>query len=234
MRRLLTGFILAIMLGGVVSAAGKRVGASQHPPRYLPNAFDGAIVQSDNPVDGRTWSVWSYRNGGEFDLALSMRTAPGVWSEPLLIGLDDGLDQQQPAISVDSRGATYVAYADGTGAIRLTVLQPGATRWSAPITIAEGTNQLSNPSLMVVGSTMIVGYRDGDGVSLRTLPLLPPDLGGNEVRSIYDGPDPTTGYTDDDEKDESSSRDEPTFSTLSTNGGVSIKPVGAGTTHNED
>ena len=204
MRRLLTVFILAIMVTGVVSAAGKGSRPGSHPHRYLQNSLDGAIVQVENTVDGRIWSAWSYRNGGEYDLALAVSTAPGVWSEPLLIGLDDGLDQRQPAMVVDSRGATYVAYADGAGAIRLTALQPGGTQWSSPVTVAMEGAGLSAPTLMVVGNALIVGYRDGDGVALHAVPLLDPES-GNHVRSIYDGPDPTTGNSDDDEDDDEES-----------------------------
>jgi len=225
------------MVGGMASAAGKRVGAPSHPLRYLPNSFDGAIVQAENTVDGRLWSAWSYRNGGEYDLALSVSTAPGVWSEPILIGLDDGLDQQQPTISIDSRGATYVAYADGTGAIRLTALQPGGHQWSAPVTVASGgASRLSSPSLMVVGSALIVGFRDGDSISLRALPLLPPRIDnqiGNQVRSIYDGPDPTTGFDDDNDNNETT-RDEPAVFNFGSGGGVSIKPASTGSTEGDN
>ncbi len=228
MRRLLTVFILAIMVSGVASAAGKRSRVANHPPRYLPNSFDGAIVQVENPVDGRFWSAWSYRNGGEYDLALSVRTAPGIWSEPTLIGLDDGLNQRQPAMALDSRGAMYVAYADGTGAIRLIVLQPGGNQWSIPVTVASGEGGLSSPSLMVAGSALIVGYRDGAGVTLRAVPLLSPNP-VNELRAIYDGPDPITGFADDDNDDDSpSAEDSDVFNTTS-GSGVSVRPVGGGT-----
>lgn len=223
MRRLLTVFILSIMISGVVSAAGKGSRAANHPHRYLPNSFDGAIVQIENTVDGRSWSAWSYRNGAEYDLALSVSTARGVWSEPSLIGVDDGLDQQQPAMAIDSRGATYLAYADGTGAIHLTALQPGGKQWSFPVTVAMEEGRLSNPSLMVAGSALIVGYRDGDGVTLRAVPLLEPEY-VNQLRSIYDGPDPTgDSDADDDDEDEESTNGLLTVFGLSTNGGgVSI------------
>jgi len=228
MRRLLTGFILTVMVAGVVSAAGPRPSRGDRPLRYLPNALDGPIVQAGNSIDGRIWSVWSYRNGGEYDLALSFSVAPGIWSEPSLIGLDDGLDQRQPAIAVDFRGAIYVAYADGTGAIRLTALQPGATRWSFPATVAQSAGDLSRPSLMVLGDALIVGYRDGAGVALQAVPLIQPAF-GNQVRSIYDGPDPTTGFDDgDDAKDETAEDEDAVFS-FGANGSVSLRPVNSGT-----
>jgi len=224
MRRLLTAFILTIMISGMASAAGKRVGAPSHPLRYLPNSFDGAIVRAENTVDGRLWAAWSYRNGGEYDLALSVRTAPGVWSEPTLIGLDDGLDQRQPAMALDSRGAMYVAYADGTGAIRLIVLQPGGNQWSIPVTVASGEGGLSSPSLMVAGSALIVGYRDGAGVTLRAVPLLTPNP-VNELRAIYDGPDPITGFDDEDDENDAT-REEP--GVFGTGAGVNLKPSASG------
>jgi len=224
MRRFLTVFVLAIMVGGVVSAAGKGSRAGSHPHRYLPNSLDGAIEQVENTVDGQVWSAWSYRNGGEYDLALSVSTAPGVWSEPILIGLDDGLDQLQPVMAIDSRGATYVAYADGAGAIRLTALQPGGNRWSVPVTIALDEGPLSSPSLMLVGNVLIVGYRDGDDVALLAVPLLEPEY--DQVRSIYDGPDPTTGFgeADNEEDGETSGTEQPILD-ISVSEGVTPSPV---------
>lgn len=232
MRRLLTVFILAIMVTGVVSAAGRGSRDAGHPHRYLQSSLDGAIVQVENTIDGRIWSAWSYRNGGEYDLALAFSIAPGVWSEPLLIGLDDGLDQRQPALAVDSRGATYVAYADGTGAIRLTALQPGGNQWSSPVAVAMEQG-LSAPSLMVVGNALIVGYRDADGVALRAVPLLEPEY-VNQVRSIYDGPDPTTGRSEGDDDDDDSSGEPSIFGIGGNNSGISIRPVGSARSGNDD
>ncbi|NIM62810.1 MAG: hypothetical protein GTO30_14550 [Acidobacteria bacterium] len=229
MRRLLTVFCVVILISGVVSAAGRGSRADiDSPHRYLPNALDGAPVQAANPVDGRLWSAWSYRNGAEYDLALSVSVAPGVWSEPQFIGLGDGIDQQQPAITVDARGVTYIAFADD-GSIRLTALQPGGSLWSPPISVAVADRAFSNPSLMVIGDALIVGYRDGAGVALQALPLLPPEY-ANAPRSIYDGPDPTTGANGDegDEGDSESSKDEPAVLGLTTNAGVTITPQGNG------
>jgi hypothetical protein len=232
MRKLLTVFILAIMVSGIASAAGKRARVANHPARYLPNSFDGAIVQVENAVDGRVWAAWSYRNGGEYDLALSVSPAPGVWSEPLLVGLDDGIDQRQPAMALDSRGAMYVAYADGAGGIRLTVLQPGGVQWSPPVTVASGNGDLSRPSLMVSGSALIVGYRDGAGVALQAVPLLSPNP-VNSLRAIYDGPDPITGYDDDEDSDDPSSEDTDVYS-MNPTGGVNVRPMGSGTHRDDD
>jgi len=224
MRRLLTVLTIALVMTSVVSAAGKYPRGAGQPHRYLPESLDQAIAQIENTVDGRTWSAWSYRNGGEYDLALSVSTTLGIWSEPLLIGLDDGLDQREPALAVDARGAVYVAYGDGAGAIRIMALQPGGSQWTAPATVAMEDDRFSAPSLMVVGNSLIVGYRDGDGVALQALPLLQVEV-INQMRSIYDGPDPTTGQTEEEGNKDAPSRDEPEIRTINNGGGVTIRPV---------
>jgi len=132
MRRLLTVFLLAIMVGGIASAAGKRSRGGNEPPRYVPRSFDTAIVQIENNADGDLW--------------------------------------------------------------------------------------------------MIVGYRVGTGYWLQVLPLLPPET-VNYMRSIYDGPDPTTGYTSDDEEE----KDEPEIEGIELNGGgVSVRPSGGGRAEDEE
>ena len=55
------------------------------------------------------------------------------------------------------------------------------------------------------------------------------------MRSIYDGPDPTTGYTGDDDPDKEDARDEAENFGLETNdGGVTVSPTGAGSHDEED
>ena len=39
-------------------------------PRYVSTVLDGHPVTVENPVDGRTWMVWAYRSGGEFDIVV--------------------------------------------------------------------------------------------------------------------------------------------------------------------
>jgi len=232
MRRLLTALTVTLLLTGMVSAAEKSSRGAGHPHRYVPSSLDGSIVQIVNEVDGRMWSAWSYRNGGEYDLALSVSSSPGIWSEPILLGLDDGLDQREPALAVDARGATYIAYGNDAGAIRVMALQPGESQWSSPVTVAMEMGRFSAPSLMVVGNALIVGYRDGDNVALHAMPLLREEI-VNHMRSIYDGPDPTTGHSDDEEKDDAEASDS-SLSGLNTNGGVTIRPVARARGDRED
>jgi hypothetical protein len=211
--------VACLAVPAVAGERGKMRGAGT-PQRYAPHALDGAIVQLTNAVDGRSWSAWAYRNGAEYDLALSFSTAPGVWSEPSFFGLDDGVDQRRPALAVDARGTLYVAYDDGDGTIVLRALRAGSNEWTPAVTVASQAGRFGAANLVVLGESLVVGYRDGDGVTMAVWPLLQPP--GNSTSSIYDGPDPTGGMKDDegDEDEESSSDDN-----LPSNG-VLLIPVG--------
>jgi hypothetical protein len=198
-RRLLVAIILTSLISAVASASARGERREDHPRRYVPQ-FDGAIVQVRNDIDGRMWSAWAYRNGGNYDLALSVSVSPGIWSQPVLIGLDDGLDQGQPALTVDARGTLYLAYVNGDGALVVRALRAHAIVWSYPIGLTDPRGELAFPSLKVVGDSLVLGFRLGEGVELATLPLLPAPA--DSIQSIYDGPDPTGGRDEEDEDEE--------------------------------
>ena len=196
MRKTLLAILCCGLLFAGVVEAGKGERSAQ-PHRYIAQSLDRDLVQAET-ADGRIWSAWSYRNGGEYDLAISMQDVDGTWTEPLFFGNSDGRDQLQPALAVDPRGATYVAFADDAQRLYVAAVQPGSNEWSTLVRVANG-DQLASPSLMIVGDQLIVGYRNGDAVDLVALPLLPAPGAG--IESIYDGPDPTTGDSQDDEDD---------------------------------
>ena len=70
----------------------------------------GASVVVEDSVRGVTWSAWAYRNGAEYDIAVSWLDSSGRWSEPELLGFDDDVDQRDPALLVDRNGVVYLAY----------------------------------------------------------------------------------------------------------------------------
>ena len=102
MRKLLTVLILTTLAAGTVSAAGKGVRRDDYPTRYVPRSLDGAIVQIQNDVDGRGWSAWAYRNGAEYDLAVSVSTSPGVWSEPRFFTLQIYFNRMPPVTGMET------------------------------------------------------------------------------------------------------------------------------------
>jgi len=219
-RKFLAIIILTILAAGAASAAGRGVRHDDHPMRYLPRSLDGAIVQVQNDIDGRAWSAWAYRNGAEYDLAVSYSNTPGVWSEPRFLGLDDGRNQGQPSFSIDLDGNVYLAYSGGNGSLYVRALRAGSLTWTRAVKLTDERGNLSAPSLKAIGYELVVGYRLGEGVELATLPLLRPV--SDSVTSIYDGPDPTGDRDDDDEDEESQS--EFTFEQRGTTGGIDIIP----------
>jgi hypothetical protein len=219
-RKLLTAIIFTTLAAGMTFSAGKGT-RHDYPTRYVPRSLDGAIVQVQNTVDGHGWSAWAYRNGSEYDLAVSVSLTPGVWSEPRLLGLDDGLDQGQPAFSIDSTtGNVYLAYSGGDGSLYVRALRAGSLTWSPAAELTDGRGILSAPTLKIVGNSLVVGYRLGESVELAALPLLPPVV--NSVASIYDGPDPTGDRDEDDE--DSESQNEFSFDTGGGSDGIDLRP----------
>ena len=226
MRKLLILSLIVLFTAApalAVNQKGQRDSADV-PPRYLPHALDGEVVQVSNEVDGRAWSAWAYRNGAEYDLAVSVSTVPGVWSAPRLLGLDDGLDQSQPALAVDPRGAIYLAYSLGDGTLAVRTLPPFSVVWSDGVRVHIADRALTDPSLLVVGESLVLGYRDGQDVELLSLPLVQPV--GTTGSSIYDGPDPTGGSKDDDDEEEDDSSDN---GPENLRDGVEVLPVGEAT-----
>ena len=75
MRR--TGLLIYCITLALV-ATSALAGQALTPHRYLAGS-DGPLVQVSNPHDGRTWAAWAYRNGSEFDIAISHVDADGNW-----------------------------------------------------------------------------------------------------------------------------------------------------------
>ncbi len=195
---LLVAFACLIVCTQTFAGRGRDVG---RPHRFAPESRDGGLVRIQNPTDGRTWAAWSYRNGAEFDLAVSATDAAGFWSEPVFVGLDDGSDQIQPAITVDRLGTVYLAFVDRTAdTILITVLRAGTDAWSVPKALTEPRVRGRSPSLAVVGTRLVVAYRSGDEVRIMDLPLLPAPSLPMGTQGINDGPDPT-GIIDDSSND---------------------------------
>ena len=180
----------ACLLTGSLALAGPRISEQQPQPlRYNPRSLDGPLATVTSVVDGRTWSAWAYRDGSEYDVAVSFRDPGGFWSEPQFIGRDDGADQVQPALAVDALGNLYLAFADlGTGAVRFTALPAGGSSWTSGMAVTQDGERGFMPTLSIVGDRLVVAFRSGRAVVIRDVPLLDPAV----VRpgGIHDSPDP--------------------------------------------
>jgi hypothetical protein len=206
------GTLFAIAAGITIlacgwAAAGERL--AELPRRHSTAAQDGQPV-TISLGSGEALSAWAYRIGGEYAIALSFRDRDGLWSEPTLIGLDDGFDQIDPDIIADPEGNLYLAFAvRETGAIHVSAAVAGSERWFEPQQVTLPTERAGSPALRVVGDSLVMGYRAGREIRLLDWPLLSTyDWGGTTAEGIQDGPDGFplavlhNGQDDDDEDDD--------------------------------
>ena len=179
----------AVLAAGALAAGGR---SAALPPRYSPGSLDGPLVQLDNPVDGRTWAVWAFRNGAEYDLALTFVDSNGGWHAPSMVGQGDRRNQTQPTLATDAKGTVYLAFVDGPERrLLLTTLRLedfGWTGWSEPATLSLPDERVAKPVLKVVGGRLVVAYLVAGTPRLLDLPLV-----GDLPEGVSEGPDPFDG-----------------------------------------
>ena len=181
------------------------------PRRYNPRSLDRSLTVLELPDASAVWSAWSYRNQGEFDLAVSVRQADGIWSEPEWIGFGDGIDQSHPALAADASGHLYLAWSEARlGRVLMSMRPRSAASWSTPIVLTDPDAHGTSPSLAIVGGQLVAAWREGADVEIRDLgPTLAASAGDVVTRTIQDGADPLgmTGEGADPEGDEFDIRD---------------------------
>ena len=179
--------LACVALAGVAAAvAAGRTAAL--PPRYAPSSLDGELKIVDNPVDGRSWAVWAYRAGAEYDVALSVVDSNGNWQLPTFIGQADRRNQTQPTLTVDAAGTMYLAFIDGPERrLLLTTLRLGDVEWSSALTLSDPGARAARPVLRVLGLRLVVAYTTGGQVRLRDYPLA---VDGGLEEGVSEGPDP--------------------------------------------
>jgi hypothetical protein len=156
-------------------------------PRRFDPATDGDLVQV--AVGGRVGAAWTYRNGAETDIAVAFLDQRGRWSEPLLIGQDDGVDQERPALEVDANGSLYLAFAEReTGLVKLSALAFGAPHWTPAVAVSAAGESARLPELKIVGDRVVLGYVTESGVRIRSFFRI-----GPSTSNMSDGPDPNFG-----------------------------------------
>ena len=190
------------------------------PHRYQPASEDRHLVQVSNPVDGRTWAAWAFRSGAQYDIALSFLSEQERWSEPVFQGLDDGVDQVDPAFAIHESGVLVVAFAEPTrGRVLISVLPPGGQAWSRPVPVATG-DDLRSPSLLILGDRLVVAYRAGERVQVVDIPLAGDSP--SVTNGFTDGPDTTGSRNDEDPGDADENEDDEDTGAISTTGMVPI------------
>jgi len=181
--------LAVVLLASGLAVAGERLAERDTPRRHVAT-YDGQPVTVTLDT-GTAWSAWAYRISGEYAIAVSHRDAGGFWSEPSFIGLDDRLDQIDPAIAADANGNLYLAFAvRETGTIQVTALRAGRQGWFEPQQVTLPSERAGEPTFRVVGDRLVMGYRVGREVRLVDWDLLPAATsGGMSTEGIQDGPD---------------------------------------------
>lgn len=175
--------VLAVIFAVSATVAGPR--QMERPLRF--GQLDTDLVSVDNPADGLRWAAWGYRNGAEFDVAIAS-SADGVWSEPTLIGLDDGIDQIAPSLAVAGDGAIHLVYHERTSSrIVHRRLDPVSGQWSTPEIVASRRG-VASPEVQVFGDRVVVAYRVGRRVELVDFSVATGIVFG--TNGVQDGPDP--------------------------------------------
>jgi len=189
--------IAVCCLCGVALAAGPR----GVPHRYIPRSLDGDLQTIVRTTDGTSFAAWSYRNGAEYDIAVSRTDDSGRWTEPEFFGADDGVDQVEPTLTIDADGNVYLAYTDrAIGAIRVTALRADGSNWGQPIALLDKSPDrvYSSAKLLVVGDHLIVAYVANGRTAMVDLTRQLVLGGGISALTITESGDPV-GYSPGDE-----------------------------------
>ena len=202
-----TGKCLTVALCLTLAAtAGLSVAGlpSDHQPcRYAPGSLDQEPVLAINPVDGSVLAAWGYREGGEYSIAIALKTGES-WSEPVFIGRDDRVNQVDPALVFDQYGVAYLAFSvPSLGQVLMTAIAGNPGDMLTPQVVSQDGIPSGRPALQVIGSRLAVAFRTGSGVAIRNLPLYRPDESASAL-GIQEGPDavdPLSWVFDGDGKD---------------------------------
>ena len=183
---LATALCLTLAATAGLSLAG--LPRDHQPSRYAPGSLDQEPVLAVNPVDGSILAAWGYRDGGEYSIAIALKTGES-WSEPVFIGRDDRLDQVDPALAFDQYGVAYLAFSvPSLGQVLVTAIAGRPEAALTPQAVSHDGIHSGTPALLVIGVRQAVAFRTGAGVVIRNLPLFSPDE-SISTNGIQEGPD---------------------------------------------
>ncbi len=189
--------VVALLTCGLALAApppaGRPAGLS---PDYRAEQ-DGPVFMAVDPA-GRLWAAWSYAQGGEFDVAVSVSEGR-VWTFPTLLGVGNARNDVDPRIAFLADGRAVVAWwqeeAEGSPArvLHSTGAAPGD--FSEPTVLRS---ESSRPSIFATSETgFTLGSVLADGsVAIDDVSVVPPSQSirrGRERASPQggtNGPDP--------------------------------------------
>ena len=180
--------VLCLTLAATLGLSTAGIRGDRGPHRYAPRSLDQEPVLAVNPTDGTTLAAWGYREGGEYSIALAVKNGD-VWTEPVFLGRDDGLDQIDPALVFDGRGVAYLAFTvRQLGEVRITAIVGEPEAALLPRTVSRAGSPAAAPALGVIADRLVVAFQTGYGIVIRDLPLFNPEAPAS-TRGIQEGPD---------------------------------------------
>ena len=187
--------ILALAMAPPAVAHASRASRMPHSRApYYHGDQDGPLSMAQSP-NGALWSVWSYRQAGGFDIAIS-RSVGRTWTSPVLLGGADGWDDRDPQIAFLADGTALITWwrqrPDHHSQVMISLQREEG--WTPPRPISDPDLHGRQPRLYSEDGEISVGFitedpRTGDaGFSL--IPVTPtrPQGGTN-------GPDPIPTIT---------------------------------------
>ena len=203
------GWLAAVVLPLASTALWAGPGLWGPPDGYVVGGRDEAPVYAEGP-SGTVWSAWAWYERGEYDLAVAFRGADGVWGEPRFLGRNDGLDQRDATIAVDSAGTLYVAFTvEPLAEVHLAILPAWSDSWILPARVGEEGIPARHPTIRVLDGRVVLAFLAGRETRIEDFITLPrPQFEQYETKGIQEGPDviDPLGRASDRE-DESSDRD---------------------------
>ena len=187
------------------SSVWARSGRLEAPRHFRAGLSDHGLVEVEAGAQQQRLAAWALRNGPEYNIAISVQDAEGVWSDVRIFGGNDGQDQIDPTLAIDPQGNIYLAYASEDGAISL-ALRNDRGEWQPAVRITAVGIRGSSPTLTRVGERMVLGYIVDGVVQITEVPT---DSTGTTTNSFEDGPDPVE-KEDDESADDNKEDDEET------------------------
>jgi hypothetical protein len=187
---LCVGCLLVVLAGSWAVADSSR--ASRLPHSHAPYYHgddDGPVSMAQSP-GGTLWAVWSYRHGGELDVAVS-RSIGRTWTPPQVIDGLDGWDDRDPQIAFLPDGSALVTWWQQRrdGASRVLVALVSGSETSSPRVVSAPDVNARQPRLYTEGESISVGFitenpDTGEG-GFTLMPVSP-----NRPNGGTNGPDP--------------------------------------------
>jgi hypothetical protein len=155
---------------------------------------DGTPSIAVHPLTRLPWAVWSYNEGGDRELALSLFDGHS-WSAPILLGNSaNGVDDLEPKLAFSPAGQPYIVSwrlsPDGADQSVWVTTRSSLGEWLDPVRLTSARLRASRPSVLVSGNALVVAYDSDRGIQIETYTFGSGGIWGYQGAGGTDGSDP--------------------------------------------